>query len=242
MNASTPTHSILDKTPQRLRHEVKFAVNYADAYLLSSRLSKVFTHDAHAGANNTYRVTSLYFDTPYDDALVEKIEGMKKREKFRIRFYGAEPQFLSLEKKLKNTGLCGKRSARLSVAQVERLLAGDYGFLIEEGDPLLSEFYSKLQGKLLAPRSIVSYEREAFTYRPGNVRITIDRDLRCSVGAHGWQGFPFKNDALAPVNPGTAVVEVKYDGYLPDIVKDLVHIPNRMATAYSKYAFSRVWG
>ena len=51
--------------------------------------AKLFPHDPHAGADGTYRVTSLYFDTPYDSALREKLDGVNRREKFRLRYYGA---------------------------------------------------------------------------------------------------------------------------------------------------------
>ena len=61
-------------------------------------------------ADGSYRVTSLYFDTPYDTALREKLDGVDRREKFRLRYYGELPGFLKLEKKFKVDGLCGKRS------------------------------------------------------------------------------------------------------------------------------------
>ena len=38
---------------------------------------------------------------------------------------------------------------------------------------------------------------------------------------------------------GLAVVEVKYDAFLPEIVKLAVQVPNRQGTACSKYALCR---
>ena len=35
----------------------------------------------------SYTVTSLYFDTPYEDNFNEKVDGIISREKFRIRKY-----------------------------------------------------------------------------------------------------------------------------------------------------------
>ena len=103
-----------------LRHELKHQINLREDLVLSQRLRKLFPHDKNAGLDGTYRVTSLYFDTPYDSALREKIDGVNRREKFRLRYYGMDTSFIRLEKKYKINGLCGKRSARMSAKQVKQ--------------------------------------------------------------------------------------------------------------------------
>ena len=226
----------IEPAPLRLRHELKHSINHLDDLMLSARLRRLFDHDAHADSRGVYRVSSLYFDTPGDRALRQKIDGVDRREKFRLRYYGEEPAFFRLEKKCKVNGLCGKRSARLGAGAARRLLAGDTDFLLESGDPLLIEFYSKLRGELLMPRTIVTYAREAFVYEPGNVRITIDRDLRT-----GLASTDFLNAGLwhAPVSDGLAVLEVKYDAFLPELARLAVQLPNRRMSAFSKYAACR---
>ena len=164
-----------------MRHELKHQISPPEDLVLSGRLRRLFPHDSHAGADGSYRVTSLYLDTPYDAALREKLDGVDRREKFRLRYYGDDPAWLKLEKKFKVNGLCGKRSARLSREEGERLLAGEPDFLLEREEPLLAELYHKLRGSLLAPRTAVCYDREAFLYAPGNVRITLDRDVRTGL-------------------------------------------------------------
>ena len=84
-----------------LRHELKHQINLREDLVLSQRLKKLFAHDKNAGPGGTYRVTSLYFDTPYDTALREKLDGVDRREKFRLRYYGERPDFLKLEKNLR---------------------------------------------------------------------------------------------------------------------------------------------
>ncbi len=224
------------QTAIKLRHELKHSINQGEDQLLASRLRKLFPHDKNADSHGSYRVSSLYFDTPTDKALRQKIDGVNCREKFRLRHYNGDLSFIRLEKKYKINGLCGKRSTRITAQQVEKLLAGDIAFLLESGDPLLQELYSKMKGQLLAPRTIVTYDREAFLYEPGNVRITIDRNLRT-----GLDSRDFLNPQLhhAPVSDGVAVLEVKYDEFLPEIVKMAVQVGNRQASAYSKYAVCR---
>ena len=220
-------------TEPRLRHEEKHQVNLREALVLSRRLEKLFPRDPHAGPEGSYQVVSLYYDDPYDTALRQKLDGMNRREKFRLRYYGKEPAFFKLEKKYKVKGLCGKGSCRLSREEGERLLRRDFAFLLEKEEPLAREFYAKLR-RGLAPKTVVRYTREAFLYAPGNVRVTLDGDIR--AGAPERFLIPQK---LLPALGGLAVVEVKYDAFLPEIVKLAVQVPNRQGTACSKYALCR---
>ncbi len=236
LTTETVTMMIKEKQPLKLRHELKHNINPQDDLILSSRLRKLFKHDANADSHGIYRVSSLYFDTPYDKALRQKIDGVNQREKFRLRYYGNDTSFIRLEKKFKINGLCGKHSVKVSQEQAVRIISGDINFLLECEHPLLLELYSKMKGQLLAPKTIVTYDREAFLYEPGNVRITIDRNLRSGLGS-----VDFLNPQLnhTPVSDGLAVLEVKYDEFLPEIVSMAVQLPNRQASAYSKYAICR---
>ena len=161
---------------------------------------------------------------------------MNCREKFRLRYYQDDLSFIRLEKKYKINGLCGKRSTKIPYAMVEKILSGKTECLLETEDPLLLELYSKIQGQQLRPKTIVTYDREAFLFEPGNVRITVDRNLRTGLNP---QEFLNPKHHHAPVSDGITVLEVKYDEFLPEIVKMAVQIPNRQAAAYSKYAVCR---
>lgn len=219
-----------------LRHEEKHQISLREDLVLSQRLQKLFAHDSHSDADGTYRVTSLYFDTPYDSALREKIDGVNRREKFRLRYYGTDTSFIRLEKKFKENGLCGKRSTQITEEEARWILSGDYKFLLERGDPLLVELYSKLMGKGLRPKTVVCYDREAFLYAPGNVRITLDRDIRSGLGS-----VDFLNSAIIylPVMEQCTILEIKYDAFLPELIRMAVQVPGRRATACSKYAVCR---
>ena len=203
--------------------------------MLSGRLKRLLARDPHSGEDGSYRVTSLYFDTPYDRALREKLDGVDRREKFRLRYYGTDAAGIRLEKKIKIRGLCGKRTAPLTREQTERLLAGDAEFLLRSGEPLLAELYSKIKGQGLTPRTIVCYDREAFVYGPGNVRVTLDRAVRTGLGSTDFLNTGgFRLAALE----GT-VLEVKYDAFLPELVRMAVQVPGTRAAACSKYALCR---
>ena len=93
-----------------LRHEYKHQINLREDLVLSQRLRKLFPHDPHAGVDGCYRVTSLYFDTPYDSALREKLDGVNRREKFRLRYYGADTSLSASKKSLSRTA-CAESAA-----------------------------------------------------------------------------------------------------------------------------------
>lgn len=219
----------------KLRHELKHQINLLEDLVLAGRLSRLFKRDSHAGSDGSYRVTSLYFDTPYDRALREKTEGISRREKFRLRYYGKDFGYIRLEKKYKIGGLCGKQSQRVSMGQAQAIL--DRNLPLPSSDEfLLMEFYHKMQSQQLRPKVVVSYDREAFLFDPGNVRITLDRRIRTVQNPRDF----FQTDpCFVPVMEPFTVLEVKYDEMLPEIVEMAVQVPGRQASACSKYAMCR---
>lgn len=222
----------------RWRHEVKIEVSRADMALLRGRLRHIMRPDPHA-ENGFYTVRSLYFDTPDDRALMEKLEGTDPREKFRIRYYNADSDSLRLEKKMKKGGLGAKESAPLSVNEVTALLRGDLSPLEKRDDPLLAEFLFKRKAEGLMPKTVVTYRREPFVFAPGSVRVTFDSDIRASLSLHRFTD-PDSPTVPAPGLP--ALVEVKWDSFLPETVKEALYLPGRQAGAFSKYARCRTYG
>ncbi|MGI6579247.1 MAG: polyphosphate polymerase domain-containing protein [Saccharofermentanales bacterium] len=226
---------IKKKQTLKLRNEKKYNINHADGFILSQTLKKIFRYDKNSDSHGNYRVSSLYFDSPYDKALRQNMSGVNQREKFRIRYYNNDFSFIRLERKIKINGKCAKQTAHLNQIEVQQILDGEIDFLLQKDDSLAVEFYSKLKGQLLKPKTIVTYDREAFIYDPGNVRITIDRNLRTTCKTDDF----LQTNKHINISDGLAVLEVKYDEFLPDLVKMAVHLQNRPLTAYSKYAKCR---
>jgi hypothetical protein len=221
------------------RHELKHSLNFADYLILRSRLKAVLARDANANQNGEYTVRSLYFDTPGDRALREKISGADRREKFRIRRYNDSAEFLRLEKKSKLNGLSYKQSAPIAIEELRELQAGNLRWMATGNRPLVFELYSKMSGQMLRPKTIVDYTREPFVYRAGNVRITLDRNIRT-----GALSTDFLNDLLPTIPAGDEIVllEVKYDAFIPSFIVDLLQLEHRRASACSKYALGRIYG
>ncbi len=219
----------------KFRHEYKHQINLADIFVLKARLLAVAKHDSNAGEDGAYYIKSLYFDNYADKALREKIDGVNKREKFRIRYYGTDVSFIRLEKKSKINGLCSKESAEITAEECEKIIDGDINFLAERDSGLLNELYAKMKYQILRPKCIVAYRRECFVYPPGNVRVTIDTDI---CGSNNVKEF-LNPDLEFVQTYRNSVLEVKWDEYLPQIIRDCVQVKSRRSAAFSKYAAVR---
>ena len=162
------------------RHEWKHELNYMDLLTIRQRLRAVMEPDPHAEGGK-YFIRSLYFDNPDDRALRQKIDGVNMREKFRIRYYNLDPSVIHLEKKSKRNGLGTKYSAPLTKEEAQAIVDGNLDWMMDSSRPLVQELYCKMQYQRLEPKTIVDYTREPYIYRPGNVRVTFDYDIRTGM-------------------------------------------------------------
>lgn len=220
----------------QFRHELKYYINFSDYMQLKSRLKVLLSCDDNALADGSYIVRSLYFDNYRDKAVTEKLMGSNRREKFRLRYYNDNCSQLNLEKKMKVNKLTQKQKAPLSQEHCRCLLTGKQNFLPDTGNKLMLELFDKMNKEQLRPRTIVSYRREAFVYPPGNVRVTIDSNIRSSDHI---EHFLDPNCITIPVAQAI-ILEIKFDCFLPDLVRDAVQLGARNQTEFSKYIVSRV--
>jgi hypothetical protein len=221
------------------RHEVKHTISLTQYYVLRQRLSAVLKPDPHVGADGRYHIRSLYLDTPEDTALREKLDGVRDRDKFRIRYYNNDTSLIQLEKKSKHGDLCQKQATRLDKTQAEAIACGDISWMKESEDVLLTELYCNMMQRRLRPKTIVDYVRDPFVYPAGNVRVTLDHDIRTGLMC---TDFLNPDCVTIPVPDNPIILEVKWDAYLPDLVRDCVQLGSCRSEAYSKYAACRLYG
>ncbi len=222
----------------KYRHEWKHVLNTGDLLTLRQRLRAVMESDPHA-IDGKYYIRSLYFDNLDDKALREKIDGVNMREKFRIRLYNCDSSVIHLEKKSKRNGLGTKYSALLTAEQAQKIVDGDIDWMLRSDHPLIQELYCKMRYQEMRPKTIVDYTREPFIFRPGNVRVTLDYDIRTGLGCTDF----LNPDAVTiPAGDAPILIEVKWDEFLPSIIRDLVSIPDRRVGSFSKYAQCRIYG
>ena len=228
---------------KKYRHEYKYMVSTGQLEILKARAQAVMQRDCHVRKEGPfagyYNIRSVYFDDLADTCYLENESGTDPREKFRIRIYNHSDERISLELKSKRAGMCRKQSCPLTREQAEILLKGEC--LPEEKTypPILNKLLYQIKTRGLHPVVIVEYDRIPFVYPVGNVRVTLDYDIRTGLGC-----TDFLNPGCITVPAGDApiILEVKWDTFLPDIIRDAVQLSGRRAGAFSKYAACRIYG
>lgn len=223
------------------RNELKHYINYQDYLIIKSRISKLLKLDENAYNNfSDYQIRSIYFDNFNNKVLEEKLLGLNKRDKFRIRLYNNDESFIRLEKKSKINGLCKKISCSITKDEVLKIINNDLDFLINSKEPLFQELYFKMKTDFLKPKTIVDYDREAYIYKTGNVRITFDKNLKTGIVSNDIFNNQLSN--ISPINKNYIILEVKYDEFLPEVILNFLQLGERTKTSISKYALCRMYG
>ncbi|MBO6301962.1 MAG: polyphosphate polymerase domain-containing protein [Ruminiclostridium sp.] len=225
----------------RYRHEIKYRINGGTYHILRGRFAAVMEHDEHA-KSGMYRVTSLYFDDVYRTAYKDKVNGALKRKKYRVRAYGhdtdgfrTEPSLIRLEEKVKHENVGFKKTTVLTMEQYKSLLAGDFGIFAGEeyADTAAGDMFASDRAAHLSPAVIVDYLREAYTCRAGNVRVTFD--MKISACTSGYDIFREDNVFCTVMPDNDIVLEVKYDSFMPDYVRQLLSGITAQQESVSKF-------
>ncbi|MBP3701018.1 MAG: polyphosphate polymerase domain-containing protein, partial [Lachnospiraceae bacterium] len=164
-------------------------------------------------------------------------EGLDHRRKFRIRIYNRSSKRIRLEIKYKIHGMTKKESCPLTEEQCRTLMRGEcLPYDVNDPKPLQALYLAmKTQG--MHPVEIVEYERTAYVYPVGNVRVTFDRNIS---GSSYIEGFLDGEIPLIPVMPrGKHVLEVKFDELLPTYIAAVLDTGRLEQTAFSKYYLCR---
>ena len=222
-----------------LRHELKFFINPLEYNVLSRALDAVLDRDPNGDENNEYHIRSLYFDDIYNTALVDKLDGVKNRDKYRIRIYNFSDRFIRMECKTKVGSLISKRSMAIPKLLAEQLIAGDPTGLERTRSGLLRDVYREMRVNLLRPAVIVDYVREAYLHPTEEVRITFDKQLR--TGLRSKDLFNPYVPTVSPFDHGEMILEVKFNRVLPPYIRDLLctHVHSAQNSAISKYVWCR---
>jgi len=223
------------------RLEVKYFVDRSTRTALTRDLLAFMRPDVHAGNDGSYLVRSLYFDTPEYQAYHEKLSGAATRNKLRARTYGeaSDPntpvrmevkgRFLSYIKKL-TRDLSQEEYRAVETALRRRTLPPEY---LLGSDSTIKEFFRLQRQYNMEPKILIQYRRQAFERMEINrARVNFDDELLASRNL----------DLLGPLagarrllRYGSAILEIKVDGYLPDWLHMLIVKYSLQAQAISKY-------
>lgn len=205
--------------------ELKFQLSEEEGQGMEAWARQHLCPDRH-GDGGTYRVTSVYCDTPHLDVF-HRSPGYR-RSKYRVRRYDhAGPLFL--ERKRKRGDQVRKKRVEIPEGELSFLKDGGHG-----ADWVGGWFLERVRQKKLQPTCGLSYVRTAFFGRSENgpVRMTFDRQL---TGARvmDWV-VPAVHDGEFLL-PGGVLLEMKYYVHLPMLFRELLSLLPAGKGRVSKY-------
>lgn len=224
------------------RFEFKYFITADQEAAIRRHIKPYMTADPYAAdlPGGCYEVGSLYYDSPAYYYYQQKIDGVRKRKKVRLRVYrnaGVYSDYVFFELKRKYDTVVLKDRCLLTRDDYERFLK-DNSFtetsLARAGalTALMEEFESERQLRAIRPVVAMIYDREPYIgkYNP-NFRVTFDRHLRAKQNDH----LLYRGSDWVDVSGNTRIMELKFNGTLPFYVGDMIKELNLERVAYSKY-------
>ena len=191
----------------------------------------------HPEFNNSYFVRSLYFDSPNSFNFYEKIDGIKKRKKFRLRTYDKSlgKSILFIEQKGRNVNRVFKHRTQIEeedlcnfyeINEFQRLIKkyGDMG--------IINEFITDSVKRRVSPVVLVDYMRRPYISDfDMNFRITFDSQIKAKSSN---TLFPNDNNFLHCL-PGYTILEVKFFRKVPAWFHKIILVYNLERVSVSKF-------
>ena len=219
------------ETLKTFRHEYKYVIPYQVMLKLKKELEEVLILDR----GESYKVRSLYFDSPDDTDYYDKQGGELKRKKIRLRIYDVNDNYAKLEIKAKNDIHQLKESLLISKDDAKKIINGDYECLLEKNSDLANRLYVYLRNGY-RPKVIIEYDRLAFITST-TTRITFDYNIKKS---NDFDNFYSKDiNYFTLTNPCEIVLEVKFDRFLEPYISKILSKYEARFQSVSKYVMGR---
>lgn len=221
------------------RHEYKYPLTHGQIVIEDAKISAVASKDAHVSDAGYYNIRSLYFDDYENSCYMDNENGVDDREKYRIRIYNHSTERINLELKQKVRSKTSKRSCLITLSQCRQLMEGMIPNDIRPEQQVLHKLAYLMAVRLMKPAVIVDYDRVPYVYRlqDANVRVTFDSNITSVSDVHSFLDEKIYGRGVLPV--GQALMEVKFDSFLPDEIYSLLQLDGLIASTFSKYYLCR---
>lgn len=231
------------------RREFKYLVPKHVLPRLRSAISATCVPDRYAGPDGTYRIRSLYLDTPRYDLFHANAREAPERFKARVRCYpdGLSPVFLEIKKRVLDTIVKTRAPVPPDrwVEIVEARLPTGEGDSRLHGGRARERFLALAHTYQLRPVILVEYVREAYVSTvDAYARATFDTRITCqarhsldlAADSRRWRVVPHPGRTV--LEPAYAVVELKFGRTAPEWMGALVRRFDLMRHSFSKYGHS----
>ena len=182
---------------------------------------------------NSRQVNNIYLDTQVNQSLVDHLDGINKRYKCRIRWYGNFYDFNSpvLEFKMKINQVTAKKKIYLNNKPRNKFDTNKEYFL----NFLIKQLEEKKIVNFIKNHKIsriIIYKRDYYESLNRNIRFTIDKDLEYKL----WINNKIKNDTSRNfMHKNFNIIEAKYDFKLKYILPFLISAFKLKSQSYSKF-------
>jgi len=220
------------------RNELKYYISFGEYIILSNKLKKILKKDKYCKNEEGYFIRSLYFDSVNNKAFHEKMAGVENRKKYRLRIYNFKDNKVKFEIKNKNNNQIKKETAVISRKDALQVGKGELDVLLKYKNPILNKIYCTFKSQKFHPIVLIDYIREPYVYEFNDVRITFDK---CLASNSSKLELFDKNASMRKfLNKGLVIMEIKYNGFLPLWIRDLMQIRRFKRCAISKYCLGRM--
>jgi hypothetical protein len=181
-----------------------------------------------------YPVLSLYYDGEALPLYLEKVAGVERRMKVRLRTYawsfdGRGSWFL--EAKHKDGPAIAKRRIRLAAGAIDPLRPAGWDSLGAQAAP----FLHARERLRLEPTVQVWYQREVLVSAAGDLRVTWDTPIRALFPGEPMTRARLYDETRAVVDDALAVLEIKAGQTVPVWLGELVRSAGLLPESVSKY-------
>ena len=212
-----------------MRKEIKYKLSLVEASLLESILDKILKLDKNSNSYGEYNVKTIYFENYLRETTIDKKRNINNLSKYRIRMYENNPNSIFLERKTNCSGVIKKDSEKVARDFVEDVMNGDLYNVLDKNSLLKTSFYLQMVLKQYRPYIIIEYIRKAYVEEKSNIRITLDRNIKSTMNYNS-----FFDSSSCEYMSSSIILEVKYDRYIPDFVKDILKVLDKNQISNSK--------
>jgi len=229
------------------RYEYKYLVPERLVRAIRSAARTTSRIDKYAGPDGTYRIRSLYFDTPCFDLYLANEREQADRFKLRARVYPGKPSPVFLEVKRRVLDVIIKTRAAVPADRWRDVLAGHEAALSGLSSSTRSSalrFLAPYHRHHIRPVLLVEYEREAYISDVDSyARLTLDRKIavqsreELDLEANPGQWRPIDHVAQTRTAEPVSVLELKFERRPPAWMSALVKNLDLVRFSFSKYCY-----
>ena len=220
------------------RYEIKYLIGRDEADAFAGELAHRMDLDGHCPGGESYRISSIYFDTEDRQLIRHSLSHPLYKEKLRMRAYGEAKQdgdLVFLEIKKKFDGVIGKRRATMTLRQAESFV--DTGLKPKlEGymnNQVAEEIAYFLMRHAVRASAYIGYSRLAFSgSKDFGLRVTFDRDIVARRGEASLRRPPYGERII---RADQVLMEVKFSSSVPLWLAGMLSDAGFYRQGFSKY-------